>query len=43
MGGRGRLDWVGVDGSVIDALVEIRLVRKSKTLPELCHVETCCA
>ena len=36
-----RIGQVGleVDGSVIDVLVEIRLVRKLKTLSELCRVE----
>ena len=40
--GVSRVGHIGleVDGSVIDVLVEIGLVRKSKTLPELCHVET---
>ena len=31
---------LGVDGSMIDVLVSDRLARKSKTLPELCRVET---
>lgn len=30
---------LGVNGSMIDVLSD-RLARKSKTLPELCHVET---
>ena len=36
-----RIGQVGleVDGSGIDVLVEIRLARKLKTLPELCRVE----
>ena len=28
-----------VDGSLIDVLIEIGLVRKLETLSELCHVE----
>ena len=32
-----------VDGSVIDVLVEVGLVRKLETLPRLCCVGKCCA
>ena len=34
---------LGVDGPVIDVLVEIVLVRKLKTFPEWCRVEKHCA
>ena len=43
--GVSRVGHIGleVDGSVIDVLVETRLVRKLETFPEWCRVEKCCA
>ena len=40
-----RIGHIGleVDGSVIDVLVEIGLVRKLETFSEWCRVEKCCA
>ena len=43
--GVSRIGHIGqeVDGSVIDVLVETRLVRKLETFSEWCYVEKCCA
>ena len=43
--GVSRVGHIGleVDGSVIDVLVEIGLVRKLETFPEWCRVEKRCA
>ena len=43
--GVSRVGHIGleVDSSVIDVLVEIRLVRKLETFPEWCRVEKRCA
>ena len=43
--GVSRIGHIGleVDGSMIDVLVETRLVRKLETFSEWCCVEKCCA